>query len=107
MYEAPQHPYTFGLLNSFPSLRGARKVAEGIPGSPPDLKNMPTGCRFHPRCPFAMEVCVTTAPELEVGALPDGGTEHAVACHLHTTRAEDRAWLVPPGPAGVSNGTER
>ena len=48
----PYHPYTVGLLNSFPSIKGARKKLTGIPGSPPNLLNPPKGCRFHERCPY-------------------------------------------------------
>src|SRR5207247_592211 len=48
---APRHPYTQGLLQSFPPLRGPLLRLTGIPGSPPDLADPPTGCRFHPRCP--------------------------------------------------------
>lgn len=47
----PLHPYTKGLLTSFPSITGARAKLSGIPGSPPNLLNPPRGCRFHPRCP--------------------------------------------------------
>src|SRR5947199_2937388 len=48
---APQHPYTQGLLESFPPLTGPLLRLTGIPGSPPDLRDPPSGCRFHPRCP--------------------------------------------------------
>ena len=50
----PAHPYTRGLLNSFPSLRGPRRELTGIPGSPPDLRDPPPGCPFVPRCGFAV-----------------------------------------------------
>src|SRR5438477_7927932 len=46
----PQHPYTQGLLQSFPPLTGPLARLTGIPGAPPDLRNLPSGCRFHPRC---------------------------------------------------------
>ena len=52
-YLHPRHPYSYGLLNSFPTLHGPHRRMVGIPGSPPDLRNVPTGCAFHPRCPFA------------------------------------------------------
>ena len=51
LYRAPQHPYTIGLMGSFPPLTGPIERMTGIPGSPPDLSDPPTGCRFHPRCP--------------------------------------------------------
>jgi peptide/nickel transport system ATP-binding protein len=62
LYRAPRHPYTLGLLRSFPPLHGARKSLTGIPGSPPDLRTPPPGCPFHPRCGYAMDVCRTEMP---------------------------------------------
>jgi peptide/nickel transport system ATP-binding protein len=50
IFDNPIHPYTRGLLSSFPSLSGPKRKLSGIPGSPPDLINPPKGCRFHPRC---------------------------------------------------------
>jgi peptide/nickel transport system ATP-binding protein len=64
IFERPLHPYTRGLLNAFPSVRGPRRELVGIPGSPPDLARPPTGCRFHPRCPEVMPSCLETSPEL-------------------------------------------
>jgi peptide/nickel transport system ATP-binding protein len=58
------HPYSKGLLDAFPSVRGPRRPLIGIPGSPPDLGRPPTGCRFHPRCNVAMPQCTTTEPDL-------------------------------------------
>ena len=80
----PQHPYTQGLLGSFPPLTGALERLAGIPGSPPDLRNPPIGCRFHPRCPH----CTTDSPKLYVRqtqerpVLRELEPEHLVACHL-------------------------
>jgi peptide/nickel transport system ATP-binding protein len=62
LYRAPRHPYTLGLLRSFPPLHGARRPLTGIPGSPPDLRTPPPGCPFHPRCGYAMDVCRTEMP---------------------------------------------
>jgi peptide/nickel transport system ATP-binding protein len=84
LYEAPRHPYTLGLLNSFPPMHGAREELTGIPGSPPDLSNLPVGCKFHPRCPYAMTRCVQEEPPL-VGV---DGTERSVACWLHVEGSE-------------------
>jgi peptide/nickel transport system ATP-binding protein len=64
IFDRPLHPYTQGLLEAFPSIRGPRVPLKGIPGSPPDLAMIPTGCRFHPRCPYAVERCAVTAPDL-------------------------------------------
>jgi peptide/nickel transport system ATP-binding protein len=84
IFRDPRHPYTAGLLSSFPPLTGPLERMTGIPGTPPDLSNPPTGCRFHPRCPHckpeqeALFVRQTTErPELKPVA--DG---HLVACHL-------------------------
>src|SRR5438093_13416094 len=51
LFENPLHPYTIGLVSSFPPLTGPIERMTGIPGTPPDLANPPSGCRFHPRCP--------------------------------------------------------
>jgi peptide/nickel transport system ATP-binding protein len=64
VFDAPLHPYTKGLLEAFPSIRGPRVPLKGIPGSPPDLSVIPTGCRFHLRCPIAIQRCTEVAPEL-------------------------------------------
>ena len=64
IFEHPRHPYTRGLMNAFPSVSGPRRDLLGIPGSPPDLARPPSGCRFHPRCPEVMPVCVSQEPEL-------------------------------------------
>ena len=54
LFDDPLHPYTRGLLDSFPSVYGPKVLVEGIPGSPPDLTSLPEGCNFSPRCPKAM-----------------------------------------------------
>ena len=64
IFDRPLHPYTQGLLEAFPSIRGPRVPLKGIPGNPPDLAQLPGGCRFHPRCPVAVDRCRTTAPDL-------------------------------------------
>ena len=82
LYRDSLHPYSDGLLRSFPALRGPRRELAGIPGSPPDLRAMPTGCAFHPRCPHAFDPC---AKQLPVLASPTGRSHHGrtVACWLH------------------------
>jgi peptide/nickel transport system ATP-binding protein len=76
--ENPRHPYTRGLMSSFPALYGERKKLEGIPGSPPDMARPPAGCRFHPRCSEALERCKSDRPELI-----QLGDNAEVACHLY------------------------
>jgi oligopeptide/dipeptide ABC transporter ATP-binding protein len=69
----PAHPYTRGLLNSFPSLRGARRELTGIPGSPPDLRDPLAGCPFVPRCTHAIDACA----EVDMSLAPVIGTAMA------------------------------
>ncbi|MEO8749019.1 MAG: ABC transporter ATP-binding protein [Allobranchiibius sp.] len=64
VFDSPAHPYSRGLLDAFPSIRGPRVRLTGIPGSPPDLGRPPAGCRFHERCPVAFDQCSTTEPDL-------------------------------------------
>jgi peptide/nickel transport system ATP-binding protein len=78
LFNRPLHPYTVGLMNSFPLISGEKQKLTGIPGSPPDLSAPPTGCRFHPRCPSAMPICSQKAPITKLVA-----TDHSVACHLY------------------------
>jgi len=82
--ESPEHPYTQGLLESFPPLSGPLLRLTGIPGTPPDLRKPPAGCRFHPRCPH----CTSDRPDLylrqttERPVLREIAPGHSVACHL-------------------------
>jgi peptide/nickel transport system ATP-binding protein len=78
LFDNPLHPYTLGLMNSFPSISGEKHKLTGIPGSPPDLVTPPSGCRFHPRCPKVMVVCSVTAPVTKIIS-----ADHSVACHLY------------------------
>jgi peptide/nickel transport system ATP-binding protein len=78
--DSPAHPYTQGLLGSFPDLRGERRELHGIPGSPPDLRADQPGCPFAPRCRFAFEPCHTTAPPLL--PVPGRAPGWLAACHL-------------------------
>ncbi len=80
----PQHPYTQGLLRSVPDLWGPKKI-ESIPGYPPDLRNPPPGCRFHPRCPYAMNKCRREKPPLI-----DLGDGHIVSCWKHVESEKEK-----------------
>jgi peptide/nickel transport system ATP-binding protein len=89
IFNGPQHPYTWGLLGSLPRLDADpnHRLVQ-IPGQPPSLLRPPTGCRFHPRCPYVMEVCKTTEPRL-VPTQRDA--EHLQACHLDEETKEREA----------------
>jgi peptide/nickel transport system ATP-binding protein len=79
-----QHPYTLGLIRSFPSLTGPLERMTGIAGAPPDLASPPAGCRFHPRCPHCVdeESPLHTLQTTVRPLLHDVGPAHRVACHL-------------------------
>lgn len=75
IFQNPRHPYTLGLIRAVPTLTGDKKDLTSIPGSPPDLIDLPSGCKFHPRCPLADARCRREEPELEEVA-----PGHRVAC---------------------------
>jgi peptide/nickel transport system ATP-binding protein len=81
---SPQHPYTQGLLQSFPPLSGPRVRLTGIPGAPPDLRDPPAGCRFHPRCPHCLpeRLGLYMRQTTERPVLREVEPGHLVACHL-------------------------
>jgi peptide/nickel transport system ATP-binding protein len=89
LLEAPRHPYTVGLMSSFPPLSGPIVRMTGIPGSPPDLASPPSGCRFHPRCPHHQpEDAALFARQLdERPLLKPAEPGHLVACHLVEERS--------------------
>lgn len=76
IFQAPRHPYTEHLIHSLPAL-GDKSAKKSLGGAPPNLADPPSGCRFHPRCPLAMEICRTHQPAMI--KLTDS---HRVACHL-------------------------
>jgi oligopeptide/dipeptide ABC transporter ATP-binding protein len=82
IFSEPQHPYTWGLLGSLPRLDENTERLAQIPGQPPSLLRPPSGCRFHPRCAYVMDMCRTTEPDL------DESETHAG--HL------ERCWLDQP-----------
>jgi len=90
IFGSPRHPYTQMLLRAFPDVHSGRRDLGTIPGSPPDLRTPPPGCRFHPRCPAAMDVCRTEAP-------PEIRFEDRVrvACHLYPPGSDGMPRLLP------------
>jgi peptide/nickel transport system ATP-binding protein len=76
IFANPLHPYTQFLINSLPKF-GDKDVRHSVPGSPPSLADLPTGCPFHPRCPHAMEICTQQMPDF---SHPE--ENHKVACWL-------------------------
>ena len=73
----PRHPYTRALLSAVPRLEGTEGRLQGIPGSVPNPGRLPTGCKFHPRCPRRQDLCVETEPAIE-HAQPG----HWLKCHF-------------------------
>ncbi len=75
IFHHPIHPYTMGLMSAFPSIVGPKTELVQLPGEPPDLLNPPPGCRFHPRCPYATDICREKPPEFKEHA-----ENHYAAC---------------------------
>jgi peptide/nickel transport system ATP-binding protein len=91
LFKRPQHPYTWGLLGSLPRLNQTTERLTQIPGQPPSLLRPPTGCRFHPRCAYTMDICRQREPELLVAeAHPD----HYRRCHLDQATRDREALKV-------------
>ena len=103
---APAHPYTLGLLRSFPDMRGARRELRGVPGVPPDLRDDLPGCPFQPRCDYEFGPCADVQPQLSriptrPAAQRDGEVSddyRYAACHLHDPRHR------PDGPPAELSG---
>jgi peptide/nickel transport system ATP-binding protein len=92
IFKRPHHPYTWGLMGSLPRLDANVERLVQIQGQPPSLLRPPTGCRFHPRCPYVMTICKEVDPEL-VPAGEDPG--HLQACHLdEETKTREAAKLL-------------
>jgi peptide/nickel transport system ATP-binding protein len=95
LFREPHHPYTKGLLEALPSQSGSRDRLVPIPGRPPSLIQLPTGCPFHPRCRYVMDRCRTEAPPLQKVV---GGSGHVSACWL----PPDRVGLDAPAATTAS-----
>jgi len=92
IFKKPHHPYTWGLMGSLPRLDADVERLVQIPGQPPSLLRPPAGCRFHPRCPYVMDVCKTTVPQLEP---TQRDPAHLQRCHLdQETKDREAAKLV-------------
>jgi peptide/nickel transport system ATP-binding protein len=102
LFAAPEHPYTWGLLKSIPTLTGPREESlQAIPGSPPSLINPPSGCHFHPRCAYAEPDHARIDPALEdvPGEPAAAAPAHRVACLLEP-HARRRLWSELSGVDG-------
>jgi oligopeptide/dipeptide ABC transporter ATP-binding protein len=95
VFRRPRHPYTQKLLSSFPNIQADRRTLDVIPGTPPDLRDPPPGCRFAPRCPFAMAVCTEVVPP----EVTFSGTR--VACHLYPAGSDGTPVTAAPAPAAA------
>ncbi len=97
IFKQPQHPYTWGLLGSLPRLDADVERLVQIQGQPPSLLNPPSGCRFHPRCPYVMDVCKRENPALA----PSGhDPAHLQACHLEQETKDREAAKLLAGMLG-------
>jgi peptide/nickel transport system ATP-binding protein len=81
LFTKPSHPYTQAMLSSYPDINGERKKLKGLSGSPPDILNFPSGCRFNPRCKHATDQCREVEPKMTEYA-----PNHFAACHLLTEK---------------------
>jgi len=92
IFKKPHHPYTWGLMGSLPRLDTDVERLVQIQGSPPSLLNPPRGCRFHPRCPYVMDICLQTEPQLE---RVSDDADHLQRCHLdEATKDREAAKLL-------------
>jgi peptide/nickel transport system ATP-binding protein len=89
IFYRPAHPYTLGLIKAVPTVTGDFEELVSIPGSPPDLIDLPPGCKFHIRCPYATQRCREQEPTLE-----PFGPDHAVACFYsdQVRKDSDKLW---------------
>ncbi|HEX5449310.1 MAG TPA: ABC transporter ATP-binding protein [Gaiellaceae bacterium] len=100
IFHSPHHPYTWGLMGSLPRLNADVERLAQISGQPPSLLRPPSGCRFHPRCPYVMDICRTVDPELKP---TPGDAAHLQACHLDEATKEQEAARLLGAVSGVSS----
>jgi peptide/nickel transport system ATP-binding protein len=79
-----KHPYSRGLLSSVPNIDVDNQELYKMEGAPPNLIAPPAGCRFHPRCPYAVELCTNEEPDL----LPTNGSEQLASCWIYSDRQD-------------------
>ncbi len=84
LYDRPLHPYTRALMSAAPSLYARKSGRTRLTGEPPDPRNPPSGCKFHPRCPIAQEICSSEAP-----ALNDWLPRRQASCHFALNEAAE------------------
>jgi len=97
LFAHPGHPYTSGLFNSIPSLDNQGEVLQTIEGQVPTLSELPDGCRFHPRCPYAMDTCRTDSPPIVIQP-----NQSKMACWLYdetVMKSQDQPTGIPTQPA--------
>ncbi|HEU5433120.1 MAG TPA: ABC transporter ATP-binding protein [Thermomicrobiales bacterium] len=94
LFREPQHPYTVGLMNAIPHADESGVGPQPIDGAPPDMSRPPSGCRFHPRCPYAEPICACQEP-----ALRAIGPDHRAACHFAGVKAFALDLVVPAAEA--------
>jgi peptide/nickel transport system ATP-binding protein len=95
IFNRPHMPYTWGLLGSLPRLDHETDRLVQIKGQPPSMLRPPSGCRFHPRCPYVMDICLKENPELKKVSDDD---QHSVACHLDEETKDREAAKLLAGP---------
>jgi oligopeptide/dipeptide ABC transporter ATP-binding protein len=94
LFDRPEHPYTLGLLNAMPRPDVPGFAPQPIEGAPPDMAHLPSGCAFHPRCPYRETICWEEVPKLRPVA-----PAHEAACHFAGTKS-----FAPVAPATVEAG---
>jgi oligopeptide/dipeptide ABC transporter ATP-binding protein len=99
IFATPRHPYTLGLLGSLPQVASTQSRLRPIPGNPPDLSNVPSGCPFRPRCLLSRgrDICRTERPAL---AQVDGGS-HRSACHFAGDVVEEAGAIMAAAEAAT------
>ena len=99
IFQNPRHPYTIGLMDSLPKLTEDEEWLQPIPGQPPSLINLPTGCAFHPRC-FLSQGRLPCREEIPEARAVEGGADHLAACHFAEELVGRGSKFSAPVPAG-------